>query len=227
MRMEQQPLFPGVVRKQKQQRKHPKRVRPPKEERNVLYYGQFIDDDTVIFLEKERAEHNAEIHTAMDKARKAGQTWGEFREKHPKVFKEVWGVLERSGLTTFDEWLKERTKRRGRRRQAPAQAQETTALRDEYIQISRWQRMPLPEEPFDSEVILEHAPSLAAPYDGSEMWIPTEIIDEFGDVQGGFDLDGYVTFKAEDAEKVAWAFRRHGYVCTRNDRLVEKSMGIV
>ena len=83
------------------------------------------------------------------------------------------------------------------------------------------------EEPFESDVILEHDPSLRSPYDGSEMWIPFEITAEFGDVQGGFDLDGYVTFKAEDARKVTRAFRKHGFLCRRNDRLVEKACGIV
>jgi len=221
MKMKQQLLFPSMMKESS------KPVIPPKEECQILYYGRYIDDDTIIFIEKERAEYNAEIHTAMAKAEKAGLTWGEFKEKHPKVFNKVWGILECSGLMTLDEWLKDRTKEKGRRRKAPSQVQETPPSKEEYMKTNRWERMPLPEEPFNGEVLLEYAPSLAAPYDGCEMWIPTEITDEFGEVQVGFSVDAYVTFKAEDAKKVTRAFRKHGYLCRRNDRLVEKSMGIV
>ena len=219
MRMKQQPLFPGMMREPS------KPVIPTKEECEVLYYGRYIDDDTIIFIEKERAEYNAEIHTAMAKAEKAGLTWGEFKEKYPKVFNKVWGVLESCELTTFEEWLKEKT--RGRRQRPQSQPEETPAAKDEYMKIMKWERMPLLEEPFDGQVVLEHAPSLAAPYDGSVMLIPTEITDEFGEVQEGFSVDPYVTFRAEDVKKVTRAFRKHGYLCKRNDRIVEKAMGIV
>ena len=221
MRMKQQLLFPGLM---KEPCKPSKPVIPPKEECEVLYYGQYTDEDTLIFIEKERAEYNAEIHSAMAKAEKAGLTWAELREKYPKVFKEVWGILERCGLMTFEEWLKETTG--GRRRRTPSQIQETPASKEEYMQTTKGERMPLLEEPVDSEVVLEHAPSLAAPYDGSEMWIPTEITDEFGTVQAGFFV-AYVTFDAKDVKQLTRAFRKHGYLCRKNDRLVEKARGIV
>jgi hypothetical protein len=129
-------------------------------------------------------------------------------------------------LTTFEEWLKDRTKEKGRRRKAPSQVQETPPSKEEYMKTNRWERMPLMEEPFDGQVILEHDPSLAAPYDGSEMWIPTEITDEFGTVQAGFFV-AYVTFDAKDVKQLTRAFRKHGYLCRKNDRLVEKARGIV
>jgi hypothetical protein len=226
MRMEQQLLFPGMVKEKRQHRKRSKRVESPKEEGEILYYGRYTDEDTLIFIEKDRAEHNAEIHTAMVKAEKAGLTWAEFEKKYPKVFKIVWDILERSGLMTFEEWGKETKQKKGRRRQPASQAQESPPSKEEYMKTDRWERMPLPEEPFNGEVVRERAPLLSRPYDGSEMWIPTEITDEFGEVQAGFSVDPYVTFKAEDAKKVTKAFRKHGYLCRRNDRLVEKSMGI-
>ena len=128
------------------------------------------------------AEDNAKIHTAMTKAEKAGLTWAGFEKKYPKVFRILSEILKRSGLVTFDGWLEEITKEKGRGRRIHSQIQETPASKAEYMQTTRWERMPSLEELFNSEVALEHAPALSAPYDGSVMWIHREITDELGDV---------------------------------------------
>ena len=222
MRMKQQLLFPGLM---KEPCKPSKPVIPPKEECEVLYYGRFDDEDALIFIEKKLAEYNANIHTAMSKATDAGLTWGEFRERYPSVFNEIWRMLEECELSTFEEWLKERTK--GRRRRSPTQLEEISAAKNEYMKLKKWDRMPLMEEPFVAQVILENAPLLEAPHDGLALRLPQEIIDEFGTVEGGFSIDDYVTFNAEDIKKVRRAFRRYGYLCKRNDRLIEKARGIV
>ena len=222
MRMKQQLLFPGMM---KEPCKPSKPVIPPREECEVLYYGRFDDEDALIFIEKNLAEYNAKIHTAMSKATDAGLTWGEFTERYPSVFTEIWRVLESCELMTFDEWLKEGTRGRGWR--PPSQPKETPAAKDEYMKITKWDRMPLMEEPFDGQVILDHAPLLQAPHDGLALRLPEEIIDEFGTVEGGFSIDDYVTFNAEDIKKLRQAFRRQGYLCKRNDRLIEKARGIV
>jgi len=222
MRMKQQLLFPGLM---KEPSKPPKPVLPRKEECEVLYYGRFSDEETFIFIEKDLAEHNAKIHTAMSKATDAGLTWGEFRERYPDVFKGIWKVLEECELMTFDEWLEE--SRKGRRGQAQSQPEGPPPSKEGYMKTSKWDRMPLMEERFDSRVILEHAPLLEAPHDGLAQRLPQEIIDEFGTVEGGFSIDEYVTFKKKDLERVRQSFRKHGYLCKRNDRLIEKARGIV
>jgi hypothetical protein len=191
----------------------------------VLYYGCFPDEDTLIFIEKSRAEYNAKIHTAMARAEDQGLTWQQFKKKYPELFKKIWAVLEDCDLLTFDEWLQE--SKYGRVRQSSSQPEETSTAKSEYMKLMQWDRMPLMEERFVGQVVLEHAPLLAAPYDGSEMWIPREITDEFGTVEEGFFVDPYVTFKAKDIRKLTKAFRRHGYLCKRNDRLIEKARGVI
>jgi hypothetical protein len=37
----------------------------------------------------------------------------------------------------------------------------------------------------------------------------------------------WVTFKSEDEKRLIPAFRKHGYVSIRNDRLIEKAIGII
>ena len=218
MRMKQLLLFPSMT---KEPRKLAKPVSPPNEERELLYYGRYIDSDTLVFIKKNRAEYNAEIHTAMARAEKAGLTWGELEKRYPQI----WALMERLKLTTFENWVK-KTKR-DKSKKGRSGLQVVSSPRKEYMNLGKWDRMPLPEEPFDGQVILENYPLLGAPYDGSEGWIPTEITDEFGEVQEGFFVDPYVTFKEKDVKEVTKAFRKHGYRCRRNNRIVEKAMGIL
>jgi hypothetical protein len=51
-------------------------------------------------------------------------------------------------------------------------------------------------------------------------WIPTEIIEEFGDVFGGMTMGRAVLFNAEDTDKIVSAFAELGYTCVEDKDLV-------
>jgi hypothetical protein len=189
---------------------------PRKEECEVLYYGRFEGDDEIIFLPKELVDYNIKIHKAMDKA--ANLTWGEVKKRFP----EIWSLLEECELPTFEEWLEEREPQGGMEGE---RLQVLASARNEYENLTKWQRMPFPDEQFDTDVILESYPNLQYPHSGCWHWIPSEITNKFGRVDEGFDVDAYVTFHAKDLRKVIRAFRKHGYICRRNDSKIEAASG--
>jgi hypothetical protein len=193
---------------------------PPKEECEVLYYGVFFGEDIIIFLQKRLADESAKIHGAMEKARNAGLTWGEVRRKHRKL----WRLLLDCELETFEEWLEEIDEKTDKRKQKHLQV--VVSPRDEYMKTSKWHRMPLPEEPFDPQVLTELYPFLEAPYGGSDDWIPNEIIDEFGTVEEGFCVAAYVMFQAKDLKEVIRALRKHGYLCRESQRKIDNACGL-
>ena len=191
---------------------------PPEDKCEVLYYGSFDDEDEIIFLPKELVESNITIHKAMNQACTEGLTWGQVMNRYP----ELWSMLEELDLPYFGDWLEEQEQDTSKNQKLSV----LTSARKEYMEQMPWDRMPLPEEPFDPQLIIEHHPGLESPHDSSGSYLPTEVVDEFGTEENGFFIDQYVTFQKKALRKVIHALRRHGYICRRADSKIDAARGL-
>jgi hypothetical protein len=199
------------------QKRDPENAMPPKE-CELLYYGTLFDDDEIVFLPKELVDDNIKAHQAMNQACTEGLTWGHVINRYP----ELWTMLEELDLPYFGDWLEEQEQSTTKNEKLHV----LTSPKTQYMNLSKWDRMPLPEEPFDPQVIIEHYPSLEAPHSGSGAYIPWEIRDEYGTEQNGFFIDAYVTFQKKGLRKVIHALGRHGFICRRDQSKIDAARGL-
>jgi hypothetical protein len=56
-------------------------------------------------------------------------------------------------------------------------------------------------------------------------WVPTEIQEKYGSKESCLNGE-YLTLNPRNEHKITVAFRRAGYRCTRDDKLIQRASGI-
>jgi len=64
-----------------------------------------IIDGSLVYLDKEYALDLLNVKRVVKACEKARITWGEFKNRHPQVFEEVYQRLNDVGLLTLEEWF--------------------------------------------------------------------------------------------------------------------------
>ena len=62
---------------------------------------------SLFFFEKGEALHMIKVKRAVSACNGTGITWGEFRDRHPEIYEEVYQYLTDAGVLTFEDWFDE------------------------------------------------------------------------------------------------------------------------
>jgi hypothetical protein len=177
-----------------------------------VVYGEI--EDYLVFLRKSDAVELSACRQAL----RSSKTWGEFRTRiSADAYSELmefmddavdflefcWEALESDPDLTLDE------------------------VRSEYLKLPIGERLAEDEDAFSQE----HVPWT---YDGDwprwpaqEMlrWVPKEIQERYGTVEDSVLNGEFLTFDPSDERRIVAAFKRSGYLCVRDNRLVERASG--
>ncbi len=181
-------------------------------EREEVVYGEI--NESLVFIKKKDAQRIWACHRALGTAK----TWGEFRSLvDPESYNRLIEVMDAS--VDFEAFCEEQPK------SEPGLTPEEAKA--EFMKMSIGDRLPEDSDAFSQD----HVPWT---YDGDwpdwpakKMlnWVPESIQEQYGTIESSMLNGEFLTFACSDARKIAAAFRRAGYRCVRNDKLVERASG--
>jgi hypothetical protein len=190
-----------------EQRRDPRSQSKPEE----VVYGKV--GGSLVFSKKSDALKLVRYRNAL----KTSKTWGEFRSQlDPEEYSYVLEYYEPTDFSGFyDEFLKNNPGA------TPEQA------REKYLALPIGERIPEDDDPFeeglDSDWVVEgYWPSWP-----SRMvnWVPEEILDLHGAIESSYVSDEGLTFCPESERIITATFRKLGYQCIRDEKLIEQASG--
>jgi hypothetical protein len=196
-------------------------------EKTLIVYGAIEETflgPSLFFFEKSEALHMIHVKRTVSACDDTGITWGEFRDRHPAIFEEVYQYLIDAGVLTFADWFDEHGEGytlsvedlSGRELEKAKEAYRNH-LPDGYGP----DRLPLAEEFFDlcwrypQEM---HDWFTARP---KTSWcVPDDIHCEFGKTYDPPMADMFTIFDPKHEQAIVDRLKKQGCVCERDDELV-------
>jgi hypothetical protein len=182
-----------------------------------VVYGQI--SDYLVFAKRSDADQLFACYEAL----RTANTWGKFRSLvGPDIYDEVieyMGFYFEGTITDFAAFYEELI--RCKPDTTPEQA------REEYLKLPVGDRFPEDEDPFSSDQVpgIDDRDWPAWPAQLMLYWVPREIQEKYGSKESCLNGE-YLTLDPRSERKITAAFRRAGYRCTRDDKLIQRASGM-
>ena len=186
--------------------------RPAVPARRRLFYGEIFGQHLVFVRERDALER-----TLIWRALNEVETWGEFRKRLGPLFRRYVRPVLKDRWQRIEEDLRSFAEGDGISLEEAA---------GEYYSELDWLGIEPPDElQFDRNVLVEDGAFPSWPITDMLRWVP-EAIQRLGSHAVGFDYDGLEIPISAEREALA-AFGAAGYVCAKNQYLVEIACNVV
>ena len=182
---------------------------------------------TLVFFEKESALHLLHVKTAVHSCAGTGITWGEFGDRHPGVFQEVYESLTCMVLLTLEGWFDEHWEgyELSVNDLSESKLEKAKLAYRNHSACGEFERLPLMDELFE----------IGGGYiDFFDCWfcgslelsdcLPDDILYEYGKLHDPPMAHMYRVIPPEHEQAIVEKLKALGYVVERNGRLVSDVM---
>ncbi len=179
-----------------------------------LLYGE-AGGAGLVFIPEDDALELANLQRAIWQSK----TWGEFRRRAGEArYAEVMENREASPFDEFFEW-----ERKSRRKLTEDDA------RQEYWAQPICMRLPLEEEPFDSDQVPGICDGFYPEWPAQEAlkWFPRDIIRDYGSIEDSLHNGYFLSIPADSEKPIVSILSLIGYACIRDDKTVSTACGCV
>jgi hypothetical protein len=178
-----------------------------------IVYG-IVEDENLLFIPKSAAirlsRYNLAVNTALDEK----ISWGEFEEKYPDIYQDLFAELFEENFNDWYSSLEDKMPIQLARKKYASEVLKDTAL------------TPLPDMKFElrgpwidsTQFVLE-----LSGYSYITDIIPSDILDKYAVFDSWVEI---YRLKAEYQKEILTELSKIGILCTRDDDLVNKAIGL-